>query len=379
MGTFWRAFWSEPSVADAPRRVWRDAVLVAVLVPLAILEVVVRDDITYRWPSFAVALLGIALLPWRRTRPLLVVCLVFGATLVLDIPWIIQGGDAPGLYTMGCVLLVAYALLRWGSGCDAVVGLAVMLAVATVSAVWDYNSLSETIAGFAIFLATIALGLALRYRTRARVSKLDTIRALERESLARDLHDTVAHHVSAIAIRAQAGLATAATDPGAAVEALKVIDAEASRTLSDMRTIVRGLRRDHPAELMPLPQIADVRDLALATPGGPAVHVHLDGDPATVPAPVSTAAYRMVQESITNARRHARRASRIDVLVRTDDVAVTVQVTDDGEPGPRTSSGFGIVGMIERAQRLGGTCTAGPLGGRGWAVTAVLPLDGAAT
>jgi signal transduction histidine kinase len=379
-----RSFWSEPRVAGAPPRVWRDWAVVAVLLALTVVEVIVRSDLTYRWPSFVVAVLGAPMFLLRRTRPLVAVGVVFGVVLVLDIPWIVGGseGIAPGLYTMGYVLILAYALFRWGSGRDALVGLAVMLVPATLSLVFDFTTVGEAIGGFGVFFATLALAMAVRYRSRARISKADEIRSREREALARDLHDTVAHHVSAIAIRAQAGLAVAPSDPDAATDALRVIEAEASRTLAEMRTIVRGLRHDEDAEMAPLPQIADVRQFdadhaAAAGLGGPSVHVEVLGDATRVPAPISTAAYRVVQESITNARRHARRASRIDVVVRAGEDVVTVEVTDDGEgAGLRRGTGFGIVGMTERAERLGGTCTAGPRDEKGWSVTAVLPVRG---
>jgi signal transduction histidine kinase len=104
----------------------------------------------------------------------------------------------------------------------------------------------------------------------------------------------------------------------------------------------------------------------------------MQGDEGRVPESVAAAAYRLVQESVTNARRHARRASRIDVTVRAGDDAVTVEVVDDGERATvRGDVGFGIAGMVERAEGLGGTCVAGPRAGGGWAVTAVLPLRGA--
>lgn len=378
---FPRSFWNEPRVSDPPRRVWRDWVLAGLLLPSCVVEVILRGDMPYRWPSFLVAVAGIPLLQWRRTQPLLTTAAIFGTTLLIDIPWIVGGGegDPPGLYTMGYALLFAYALFRWGSGREALIGLAVMLVPATFSLVLDYTSPSEAIGGSAVFVATIVLGVAMRERARVRVSRVDQARASEREALARDLHDTVAHHVSAIAIRAQAGIATAATNPAAAVEALRVIEGEASRTLAEMRTIVRALRHDGAAELAPLPGLADVRELAVSPHGGPPVHVELRGDPARVPGPVATAAYRLAQESITNARRHARRASRIDVVVRTGEDVVTVEVTDDGERvSARGGDGYGIIGMIERAERLGGTCSAGPRAERGWAVTAVLPLNRAA-
>ncbi len=358
---------------------WRDWVLVAILVPLCAVEVILREDLPFRWLSFAVALAGVPLLLWRRTHPLAVVVAIFGATVVMDIPWIVEGGDPPGLFTMVYVLIPAYALFRWGSGRHALIGLGVMLVPATLAAVLDFTSVGEAVTGFALFFLVLAVGVAVRARTRERVSRVDAARAREREALARDLHDTVAHHVSAIAVRAQAGIATAPADPEAAVAALRVIADEASRTLAEMRTIVRGLRADGRDAAAPLPRLADVRGFAAATtPDGPPVHVEVQGDEGRVPESVAAAAYRLVQESVTNALRHARRASRIDVTVRAGDDAVTVEVTDDGERASAPGDvGFGIAGMVERAEGLGGTCVAGPRAGGGWAVTAVLPLRGA--
>ncbi len=373
------SFWNEPPVADPPRRVWRDWALVALLVPAAVLEVILREDVTYRWVSFVVCLAGMPFLLVRRTHPLLAVAVTFGATIVIDIPWLLTGFDgfAPGLYTSAYVVVLAYALFRWGSGREALIGFGIILTAALISLVFDFSTLSESITGFTLFLLIIAAGAVMRYRTRARVSKRDEMRAREREGLARDLHDTVAHHVSAIAIRAQAGLAVAGTDPAAATEALRVIDAEASRTLAEMRTIVCGLRDEEPLEFAPLPGIADVHGLAQTAPGEVPVRISVEGDSRRVPAPVAAAAYRLVQESLTNARRHARRASQIDVRVRTGDDAVTVEVTDDGDASVRHGAGYGIVGMMERAEALGGTCVVGPRADRGWAVIAVLPLKGA--
>ncbi|MFC7480182.1 sensor histidine kinase [Luedemannella flava] len=197
---------------------------------------------------------------------------------------------------------------------------------------------------------------------------------LERARIARDLHDTVAHHVSAIAIRAQAGLAVAPGRPEAATEALRVIEAEASRTLAEMRAMVRALRGDVPAQRSPGPRVEDLRQLA-AAPGGPPVDIELIGDLADLPAPVGAAIYRLAQESVTNARRHARHATRIAVRVAADDAEVRLRVTDDGDAGTSrsTAPGYGLLGMTERAGLLGGTCEAGPNPDRGWTVTAVLP------
>ncbi|MFC7592986.1 sensor histidine kinase [Nonomuraea antimicrobica] len=236
--------------------------------------------------------------------------------------------------------------------------------------------------------AAVALGGAFRYRARARMRELDQVKLLEREQLARDLHDTVAHHVSAMAIRAQAGIATAAANPGAAadaaVDALRVIEAEASRTLAEMRTMVRVLRRDESSapELAPHPRLDDLRRLAGRPRVGPSVEVEIEGEVDDLAPSVGTALYRIAQESVTNARRHARHATRIEVSVAADDASVRLRVTDDGDSTagrPVAASGYGLLGMIERAGLLGGTCEAGPNPGRGWTVTAVLPRTGAAT
>jgi signal transduction histidine kinase len=197
------------------------------------------------------------------------------------------------------------------------------------------------------------------------------VKLLERERLARDLHDTVAHHVSAMAIRAQAGIATAASDPAAAIDALRIIDAEAARALDEMRGIVRILRAEEPMDLTPGPRVADLEQLASRT--GPTVEVEVVGEADGLQPPVGAAIYRLAQEAVTNARRHARHATRIDVRVVVDENSVRLRVSDDGEPRPSGAPGYGLVGMTERAGLLGGTCAAGPDPDRGWIVTAELP------
>ena len=161
--------------------------------------------------------------------------------------------------------------------------------------------------------------------------------------LARELHDTVAHHVSAIAIRAQAGRVVGATDPAGALDALAVIEREASRTLAEMRGIVGALRADDDVELAPQPGIADLDRLARNT-SGVAVEVEFHGDIGDVRPSVDTAVYRLVQESITNANRHSRNASMICVRIDSEPDAVRLRIHDDGDPvgsRPLASSGCG--------------------------------------
>ncbi|HEY4852406.1 MAG TPA: sensor histidine kinase [Streptosporangiaceae bacterium] len=378
MRTFFRSVWDEPRPPAAPVRVWRDWVLVAVLVPTAVLEGVLRPGLPLRALSVVVTVGLVATLLWRRTRPLLMVVVAF---VVLGLLMVLTAAAIPQMYTGAYVLLLPYALLRWGSGREAVIGSAVLFLKTGLSALVVVTRPSNVVLGAAVLVSAMALGAAFRFRAGARVRQLDQVRLLERERLARELHDTVAHHVSAIAIRAQAGLATSASRPDAAVEALRVIEAEASRTLTQMRSVVRVLRRSEPADVAPSPCIADLKRLAGRDGTGPPVDVEVSGDLADVPPSVGAAIYRLVQESVTNARRHARHATRIEVRVAADGSSVRLRVSDDGDTGllrPAGSPGYGLIGMIERAHLLGGTCEAGPEPGRGWTVTAVLPRAGTA-
>ncbi|MEV0230631.1 sensor histidine kinase [Nonomuraea sp. NPDC050786] len=372
-----RSVWNEPRPPDPPLRVWRDWALVGVLVPLAVLEGVLRPELPWRAVAVAVTLALVPTLLWRRTRPLLMLAVVFATT---NLAPLFTGGVRSETYTLVFVLIVVYAVFRWGSGREAAIGLAIMLVSVGISVACYGLVPADAVAAFAVMFSAIALGLAVRYRTGARMRELEQVKLLEREQLARDLHDTVAHHVSAMAIRAQAGLATAPSRPEAATEALRVIEAEASRTLAEMRAMVRLLRRNEPAELAPGRQIADLEQLAGRTRVGPSVDVEISGDVDGLPPSVGSAIFRIAQESVTNARRHARHATRIAIQVAADDTSVRLRVSDDGETSSAHSMpGYGLIGMIERAGLLGGTLQAGPNPDRGWTVTAVLPRTGTAT
>jgi signal transduction histidine kinase len=186
----------------------------------------------------------------------------------------------------------------------------------------------------------------------------------------------VAHHVSAIAIQAQAGRALAATTPAASGEALAVIEAEASRTLAEMRAMVRVLREQEPADYSPRQGVADLGRLAGESPAGPRIEVTMSGDLDGLPAAVDAAVFRIAREAVTNALRHARSATLVTVSVDGGADTVHLNVRDDGDPvvgRSFTGPGFGVTGMVERAALLGGTCLAGPSPDGGWTVEATLP------
>ncbi|GAB2519570.1 sensor histidine kinase [Nocardiopsis aegyptia] len=371
-----RAVWDEPRPPRPPSSGWWDRALVAVLVVLALLEGVLRPDMPWRVLGVAVTAGLAPLLLWRRSHPLAVLVAAFAVSALVPL---VTGGEATETYTIAYMLVLVYALFRWGSGREIVVGSLVVVAKAVLWGVLGYTAAADVLPGLAVLCAAGALGTALRYRAGSRERELERARMLERESVARDLHDTVAHHVSAVAIRAQAGLAVAESRPGAAVEALTVVESEASRALAEMRAMVRVLRRGRPADLEPSPGIGDLAALAGSAGSGPAVAVAVTGDVEGIAPSLGTAVYRLAQEAVTNARRHARGATRIDVRVEADDASVRLCVHDDGDTGPlRTAApGYGLIGMAERADLLGGTCAAAPDPDGGWKVTAVLPRNGA--
>jgi signal transduction histidine kinase len=219
-----------------------------------------------------------------------------------------------------------------------------------------------------------AIGLTVRFRAEAQARTLAHAKLKEREQLARELHDSVAHHVTAITLQAQAARAVLATRPEAASKALQAIEDEAKKTLSDLRGIVGALRDD--ASLLPQGRLEDIASFARDT--GLAVVVEFTGDLAGLPESVERALYRLAQESITNAIKHARNATQIEIRVAAEVDAIHLSAQDDGDnAGARRNAGFGLVGMAERVALLRGTFAAGPTA-LGWRVDASLPRNGEA-
>lgn len=379
MRTFLDNWRSEPRVPNPPRRVWRDYIILAVAVVGSVLEALLRSDLRapYAAVPFAI-LLGIALLS-RRTQPFEVFVAAFGGVFVYDIVMVVLGYGALNVYSAALLVISLYSLFRWGSGREMVMGIPLVIALTILANILDYTGIGDVIAGFVVLALVAAVALVVRYRQRFQEQSREQVRVQERERLARELHDTVAHHMSAIAIQAQAGRFVAQNGSlDGATEALEVIEEEASRTLSEMRAIVGVLRdRETPVAMAPQHGMADIESLTSAI-GAPAVTVDLDEGIRHVAGGVGAAAFRIAQESITNARRHAQNATAVHVHVSGSADAVHLTITDDGDPtSAPPQQGFGIIGMTERATLLGGTLDAGPAAGRGWVVGATLPRQNA--
>lgn len=201
----------------------------------------------------------------------------------------------------------------------------------------------------------------------------------ERTRIARELHDVVAHSVSVMIIQAGAARRTLHADPDAAVAALSTIEGSGREAMAELRRVLGVLRHADQADLAPQPSIDSLRDLVADDHDLP-IRLEVADDLGVLPPSVELTGYRVVQEALTNVRRHAGTVTKVDVrLCRVDDRLV-IEVNDDGrgaaaDAGPE---GFGLIGMRERIGTVGGTLDVGPHRGGGWRVRAELPVGASA-
>jgi signal transduction histidine kinase len=374
-----RSIWHEPRPADAPPVGRLDWLLVGVFATAALVEGIARPSLA--WQPL-VTVLALALMPallWRRGRPLMAALVGWGVAGLLSVLQLTRHAGDLDLYSMMAVLILLYSLVRWGSGREMVLGTAFVTVVVALGMYASSAGWADVFGGSVLLLLFVALAVVFRYRADLWHRQQREIRNQERVALARELHDIVAHHVSAIAVQAQAGGVVARIQPEKAAEVLAAIESEASRTLTEMRSMVRVLREEEAVAYSPQLGVADLPALARAD-ATPTVEVSLDGSLTRLARPVDAALYRLAQESLTNAVRHARSATRVGIDVRREGDAVRLRVSDDGqtEPGPALEPGFGLLGMAERAQLLGGSLSAGPGPEGGWVVEAVLPVEAVA-
>lgn len=205
--------------------------------------------------------------------------------------------------------------------------------------------------------------------------------AAERARIARELHDVIAHHVSVMVVQADGAGYALRSDPKTTETALKAIASTGRQALREMRHLLGVLRTaGDQAQLAPVPGLGELRELLdQARAAGLAVTYTLSGTPRELPEGAELAAYRVVQESLTNTRKHAGLAASAAVTLRYEPDGLTVEVTDDGLANPPAEvAGHGLAGMRERIEMYGGTVQAGPLEGGGFGVVARLPCPQAA-
>lgn len=326
---------------------------------------------------------------WRRHHPDAVFAVVAVASalqaLTVETPLVSQLAFPVAVYSVARFSSLVRGLVAMGVGLCAAVVSAVVWIRGFDGEVTGGNVLAYAITTGTIVVTAWALGALARTR-RAYVDALvERGERLEREAaqqvalaasderarIAREMHDVVAHGLSMIVVQADGARYAARRDPEVATTALEAIAATGRESLTEMRRMLGLLRSGEGTELRPQPGLADLAGLVV----GEDVEAVLP-DPAT-PVPDGTAltAYRVVQEALTNVRRHAGPGARVQVRVSVaDEVAVLVEDDGRGAAAANDGHGLGLAGMRERVAVHGGTVEAGPRAGGGWRVAARIPL-----
>lgn len=383
-----------PVAADALLGV----IVVALVLPGQWLTPPESEGIDYRDPNVGgifLALLASVPIIWRRRAPLTVLALTgTGAGLyeIFGFPTSVAPiGLLVALYTVG-----AHSARRPSRIGALISGAA--LGVVLLMARWEVT-FGNFASNFIIFGTAWVVGDNLQTRRafvaslqeraeraeRARVAEAERAVVEERTRIARELHDVVAHSMSVMVVQAGAARRVLEADPAQAAESLQAIEDTGRDALTEMRRLLGVLREDaSSASLTPQPSLHDLPTLiAHVGESGLAVTLATEGAPRDLPAVVGLSAYRIVQEALTNALKHAGPTAAAVVTVRYRDDEVEIEVVDDGR-GAATSaeangaSGHGLLGMRERVGIFGGELTAGPRAGGGFGVRARLPLSEAA-
>jgi signal transduction histidine kinase len=310
---------------------------------------------------------------WRRRMPAAVLALA-AASLTVKYATHLNIWSASV-----AVLAAAYGLGAYGSHAIRQIArlLTVVVVIAALVTLQTANGSHSAAVACALLATALVLGeVTSSHRDIATVSAQHA-HDMERASLARELHDVVAHQLSAIAVQAGAARLASAGNPQAASEAIAAIEQEARNGLTELNKLVRGMRRLGTADL-DLPRLGDLPELVQrASHAGLRAELRVDGEPRRLATAIELAGYRVVQESLTNAIRYAPgAAATVHLGYRAD--GVIVDVVDNG-PGQLTAApaghggGTGLAGLRERARLLGGRLEAGSRPEGGFAVRAFLP------
>jgi signal transduction histidine kinase len=369
-----------------------DAALAAVvgIVTAVSIAVVDGNDPTERatWWGWALVAIQVVPLAWRRQAPAVVAAVVGAAMLAYGL----SNLPDPAIQFAGALAFYSVAAYSRRSVSLAFVA-AIVVAGGVVFALDRQSDPADIAVNYFVGIMSWLVGETMRTqreRTRWLAERHEDAAARaaadERVRIARDLHDVVAHHISVIAVQAEAAQEVLAANPERAEAAMSTVAETARAALGELRRAL-GVLRTEP-ELAPQPGLTALDDLAASVRGaGLAVELHTSGAVRPVDGVVGVTAYRVVQEALTNVLRHAdARTARVDLAF--DDGALVVTVSDDGRgragsvgPAAGTNgnraaggSGHGLVGMRERVTSLGGQLDAGPAPDGGFTVRARLPL-----
>lgn len=295
----------------------------------------------------------------------------------------------PGFAEAGALLLLTVGALRWVTPLRFAVLLSVlsMVTLELVSGlrVGQESSVAFAFLFFVAWAVAMGIGSYLRYQREHRQETVNAVRRAERLELARELHDLVAHHITGIVVQAQAAKTVAAVKPEAVVPSLDAIAGAGADALTSMRRLVGVLRAEDDATRNAGATLTDLRTLVERfSVGGPPVAFDIgQGVSESELAPeVLTTLHRVLQESLTNVRRHAPGADWVEADVRPAGRGVELRVRNFGSASdPRVSrlgGGFGLIGMTERVTAVGGELVAGPAQDGAWEVRAWFPTGTAA-
>ncbi|MFE5717455.1 sensor histidine kinase [Streptomyces erythrochromogenes] len=377
---------------------WFRVLLTLILLALVTVEGVVLA----RSPSLPHAalwtsgiLVCLSAVPWPAvpllTRAWFAAAVSWTVTLLLVLghhPLVVWGGGEAVALLVLLTQVVLHAPARTAAVLGPLLGLGCMAVPARDTDPGRFTLLFSVLA-----VVVGAYSTLLRLQATQRVLDLRAVRTAERLELARELHDLVAHHVTGIVVEARAARFTRVSAERAA-ETFGRIETAGDEALGSMRRLVKILRDDDgstpataPASgaaattTTPVAGLADLRGLTerFSRTGPPVVLSIENGLEDRLPAHVAATAHRIVLEALTNTAKHAATATAVRVTLRTVPAGLEVRIADDGGRPARLSEkarggGYGLVGMTERAEALGGHLTAGPGPEGGWVVTAVLPL-----
>jgi signal transduction histidine kinase len=367
----------------APRL--RDVALVAAAAVALIVEGGVRAKGFISPAECVLAIAAASPLAWRSRAPVAtLVAVEVGA--ILCVVAFRAGGAATAM-----VLVVLYTVAREGDRRRSVaIGAATAVgATATLALIDGSLDLPDLLPRLLLVVVVLAVGDTVRSRRALREAERERVRRETREReeegqrrvvderlrIARELHDTLAH--SLVAINVRAGVAADLSDSQDPLAALRDIKQVSAAALRDLRATLGLLRqRDDAAPTTPASDLASLPSLADdARSAGLRTDMDIRVEAAAVPSTIAGATFRIVQEALTNVLRHAD-ATSARVSVRSSRDTLDIEITDDGRAnGAAARSGLGLRGMAERAEALGGALDVGPRKEGGWRVHAVLPLD----
>jgi len=379
------------AVTDRLRR-HADALLAAALAVPAVVQMLI-DPIAPLGAALAIALLSTVPIAWRRSYPVPAAAVGLAPGLVpTNASYVIVGYVA--------IFVLLYSAAAYEPDVRRVAAVTAFgVGVALVGSALNSEVLGEYVGAVAIVVLPAVVGRVVR-RHREQERRLEELTrhlehereraehaavAEERARIARELHDVVAHSVSVIAIQSDAAEAALARDPSLAREPLQTIRGSAAEALAEMRRLLEVLREDgEGSELEPQPGLAQLPALLERAGAAGPVTLEVEGEPRPLPASVDLSAYRILQEALTNVRKHAGgaaatvrlgwRPAALEIAVRDAGTGANGSTTGTQSPSGSGTSGHGLLGMRERVRLHGGELRTGPAPDGGFEVTAVLPL-----